>query len=175
MKLHRKLLGAFCCLVAEICNFWKCSHRIKRPGLTASKRSSLSWVVPDSQSHKVSSSNEIKTPHSKMWLPTTFQHFQQRRKQRSKERKKFLLPIIVAVYDCRKGVTTHRNQMQSLAKTKNKPACEWLDTLIYVLHHLPFSLWVLRTDDMLTHKVVSKPFHFPLQNMQTNARYLNRK
>lgn len=25
MKLRRKPVGAFCCLVAEMCNFWKCS------------------------------------------------------------------------------------------------------------------------------------------------------
>lgn len=34
MKLQRKLLGAFCCLAAEMCNFWKCSSRVKRLELT---------------------------------------------------------------------------------------------------------------------------------------------
>lgn len=52
MKLQRKSLGAFCCLAAEMCNFWKFSSRIKRPGLTPPTRSCLNFVVPDSQSHK---------------------------------------------------------------------------------------------------------------------------
>lgn len=34
MERQRKPVGAFCCLVAEMCNFWKCSSRMKRPGLT---------------------------------------------------------------------------------------------------------------------------------------------
>lgn len=129
MKLHRKLLGAFCCLVAEICNFWKCSHRIKRPGLTASKRSSLSRVVPDSQSHKVSSSNEIKTPHSEMWLPTTFQHFQQRWKQRSKERKK-----ISSSYNCssvwlQEG-GDHSQESDTISGKNKKQTCLWITRYI---------------------------------------------
>lgn len=34
MKLQRKPVGAFCCLVAVMCNFWKCWSRMKRPGRT---------------------------------------------------------------------------------------------------------------------------------------------
>lgn len=52
MKLQRKSLGAFCCLAAEMCNFWKCSSRIMRPRLSPPTRSSPNSVVPDSQSHK---------------------------------------------------------------------------------------------------------------------------
>lgn len=78
MKLQRESLGAFCCLAAKMCNFWKCSSRIKRPGLTTPIWSSPRFVVPDSPSQEVLSSDKIKTPHSEMSLPITFKHSQLR-------------------------------------------------------------------------------------------------
>lgn len=83
MKLQRKPVGAFCCLVAEMCNFWKCSSRMKRPGRAR---------APPLQSHvtgpSLSKFNAIRIPQRATCLPTTFKHFQKGSRREAKEKKK---------------------------------------------------------------------------------------
>lgn len=85
MKLQRKPVGAFCCLVAEMCNFRKCSSRTRR------RPAHTTPAVPF-HGPCLSQFNAIRIPPWEVCLPTTFKHFQKgsRRKEKKKNKNHFL-------------------------------------------------------------------------------------
>lgn len=92
MKLQRKPVGAFCCLVAEMCNFRKCSSRTRRPG-THHPCSPIPRPLPlIVQCYQNTSLGSVPTYH----FQTFPERVQERRKKKEKE-KPFPLALFTVV------------------------------------------------------------------------------